>query len=291
MTESITVQGRLLRSWELAQIGQWLAEHPHWSRWRLSQHLAVEWNWRNGAGQLKDMAARSLLLKLQGRGLVKLPARRRTAFKRMGRIQKAQVSWDTRRIECELAELGPLQIKEVSGQPEERSRFAAALAQFHYLGYGGTVGENLQYMVLNSQGRVLALCLFSAAAWKCQARDQFIGWEPESRERSLPWITNNSRLLILPWVKVAQLGSWMLSRVVSRLSQDWQLKYGHGLALVETFVQRDRFEGTIYQAANWRRVGASTGRTRQDPDNKLQVPIKDIYLYPLRRDFREVLRT
>jgi hypothetical protein len=288
--ESITVQGRLLRSWELAQIGQWIAEHPHWSRWRLSQHLAWEWNWRNGAGQLKDMAARSLLLKLQGRGLVKLPARRRAAFKRMGRVQKAQAPWDTRLIECELAELGPLQIKEVSGLPKERSRFAAALAQFHYLGYSGTVGENLQYVVLNSQGRVLALCLFSAAAWKCQARDQFIGWEPESRERSLPWITNNSRWLILPWVKVAQLGSWTLSRVVGRLSKDWQLKYGHGIALVETFVERDRFEGTVYQAANWVRVGASAGRTRQDPDNKLQVPIKDIYLYPLRRDFREVLR-
>lgn len=274
----------------MAQIGQWMAEHPHWHRRRLSEHLAQEWNWRNGAGRLKDMAARSLLLKLEARGLIQLPPRRRTPFNRMGRVQRVRTDWERSPIECRLDELGALQVKEVSSDSAARKLFAGALAQFHYLGYRGSVGENLQYVVLDSQERWLALALFSAAAWKCRDRDEFIGWEPRQREGHLPWIVNNSRFLILPWVKVPQLGSWTLGQLRRRISADWQKKYGHGLALLETFVERDRFKGTIYQAANWVKVGTSVGRTRQDRCQTLRVPVKDIYVYVLRRDFREVLR-
>jgi hypothetical protein len=88
---------------------------------------------------------------------------------------------------------------------------------------------------------------------------------------------------------VPRLGSWILGRVLRRLSVDWQAKYGHPILLVETFVERERFRGTVYQAANWQRVGSTQGRTRQDRYSTLHVPVKDIYVYPLVRHFREEL--
>jgi hypothetical protein len=163
------------------------------------------------------------------------------------------------------------------------------LAEFHYLGYRGTVGENLQYMVTTESGRLLACLLFGSAAWKCKSRDGFIGWNPEQRQRNLHLLTDNTRFLILPFVQVPHLASWMLGRVLRHLSADWQSKYGHPILLVETFVERERFAGTSYKAANWLPLGSTAGRSRQDRRHTLQVPVKDVYVYPLVRRFREGL--
>ncbi len=289
MTPPLKVQGRDLSAADLAGIGQLLAEHPSWSRWRLSRHLAAAWNWRNAAGQLKDMAARSLLLKLQQRGLLQLPARRQVPVNRMRCVPPVQNQWPQAPLEGPLATVQPLTVREVSADPKGRRLFAEGLRQFHYLGHGGTVGENLQYLVSDGQERPLALLLFGSAAWQCQPRDRFIGWEPRQRERHLGLLTNNTRFVILPWVKVPHLASWTLGQVTRRLSQDWQAKYGHPIVLVETFVERQRFVGTAYRAAGWQCLGPTTGRTRQDRDHSTEAPLKDIYVSGLGGGFREVL--
>ncbi len=283
------VQGRCVREPDLEQIRQWLSQHPDWSRWRLSREVATQWGWRNGAGQLKDMAARTLLVKLHERGLIGLPRRRQVPTNRM-RCHAGEQLAGKDPITCALSELGPLVVEEVSTQPQRRAWVAAALGQFHYLGFGGAVGENLQYVVRDGQERELACLVFGAPAWKCQDRDQFIGWSTEQRQRNLGLIVNNSRFLILPWVRVPHLASWTLGRVSRRLAQDWQAKYGHPVVLAETFVERERFRGSAYRAANWQAVGATAGRTRQDCHRCIQTPVKEIFLYPLRRDFREVLQ-
>ena len=151
------------------------------------------------------------------------------------------------------------------------------------------LGVVLQRIVRDAKDRPLAFLLFGSAAWKCQDRDRFIGWTPEQREKKLGLLTNNTRFLILPWVQVPELASGTLAAVLRRLSSDWQRKYGHPITLVETFVERDRFAGTAYRAANWKKVGQTTGRTRQDRCYSIQAPVKDIYLYPLGRRFREEL--
>jgi hypothetical protein len=289
MSESLTVQGRLLATEDILRIRQLIAENRNWSRRRLSEALSVEWDWRNGSGQLKDMAARSLLLKLDARGLIELPARRRTPSNRMTDRREPRRIWDLTPVTGTFRELGPLIVQEISGNAAERTRVAAALAEFHYLGFRGTVGENLQYTVTDATGRLLACLLFGAAAWKCQARDQFIEWTREQREQRLFLIANNTRFLILPFVNVPHLASWILGQALRRLSRDWQRKYGHPIVLVETFVERDRFAGTSYRAANWTRFGSTTGRSRQDRQHRIQVPVKDVYLYPLHRRFREEL--
>jgi hypothetical protein len=163
--------------------------------------------------------------------------------------------WDRTPRDSSLEELGTLEVREGSAQSASREELRAALAQFHYLGFGGTVGENLQYLVLDRRGQMLGGLQFGSAAWKCRDRDQFIGWKAARREANLWRMTNNTRFLILPWVRVAHLGSWILGQVLRRVSTDWEGKYGHGFVLVETFVERDRFRGTVYQAANWQRVG------------------------------------
>ena len=291
MTESLTIQGRRLSPAELQGLRQWVGENPHWSRWRLSRELATRWDWRNGAGVLKDMAARTLLVKLARRGLIALPERRQVPTNRMrcGAPPAMELPELSEPIAGPLAQLAPLNLQEVSGQRTSRAWVKEALARFHYLGFGGAVGENLQYVARDNQGRPVACLVFGAAAWKCQDRDQFIGWSAQQRIDNLRLIANNHRFLILPWVRVPQLGSWILGQVAGRIAQDWQNKYGHPVVLLETFVERERFRGTVYRAANWQRVGVTKGRTRQDRHTSIQAPVKEVYLYGLRRRFREAL--
>jgi hypothetical protein len=289
MSEALLLQGRCLQPADIAWTRQLIAGNPGWSRRRISEAMASAWDWRNRSGQLKDMAARSLLLKLEARGLIRLPARRQTPGNRMARIPVWDADCDTSPVVGSLQELGPLTIQEVSADGTMHHRCAAALARFHYLGWSGAVGENLQYTICNEAGRLLSCIAFGSAAWKCRARDEFIGWSAVAKQQQLHQVTNNSRFLILPFVQVPHLASWILSHVLGRLSADWEAKYGHRIVLVETFVDRERFRGTCYRAANWIHTGATAGRSRQDRGHTLQVPVKDVYVYPLRRKFRQEL--
>lgn len=290
MNEALIVQGRKIETGDIERIRQLLAQNPAWSRRRLSQVLASEWDWRNGCGQLKDMAARSLLVKLGERGYIQLPARRQQPTNRMARQALASSAvWDCTPVRGTLRDAGALTVREVSTDDAARGQCAGALAQFHYLGWGGTVGENLQYAVTNDAGRLLACMAFGSPAWKCAARDAFIGWTASQRQQQLHRITNNTRFLILPFVQIPHLASWILGQVLRRLSADWDAKYGHPIMLVETFVDRSRFRGTCYRAANWIQTGTTVGRSRQDRTHSLSVPVKDVYVYPLAWRFRQEL--
>ena len=290
MNGALVVQGRKIEAADIEHIRELLVKNPTWSRRRLSQALAAEWGWRNGCGQLKDMAARSLLVKLDARGYVELPPRRQTPTNRMMRRRSiAAGEWDATPVTGTLRSVGRLTVREVSTEDRAREQCAAALRQFHYLGWGGAVGENLAYTATDEAGRLFACMVFGSPAWKCAARDGFIGWNAEQRQRHLHRITNNTRFLILPFVRIPHLASWIFGQVLWRLSADWDAKYGHAIALVETFVDRERFAGTSYRAANWIRTGATSGRSRQDRTHSLRVPVKDVYVYPLDRRFRHEL--
>jgi len=293
VNEPSLIQGRQIGATDLEQVRQLLAGHPEWSRRRLSQHLATLWDWRNPAGQLKDMAARTLLLKLEQRGWITLPARRQVPSNRMRhkRMPAFQVPVAESPVLEELNGLLPLEITEVSRLTHSRALFEDLLHRHHYLGYRSPVGENLQYLVSNRHGQPLACVLFGAAAWQCADRDEYIGWDAATRGQGLHLIANNTRFLIPSWVRVPHLASHLLSRVARRLSRDWQTKYGHPIYLLETFVQRDRFAGSCYRAANWQRVGQTKGRSRQNrPDGRRYgLPVKDVYLYPLHPRFRSRL--
>jgi hypothetical protein len=293
MPESFLCQGRVVQPADIPWLQSWINDHPSWSRYRLACELCKLWDWSTPTGQLKDFAARSFLLKLMARGLITLPPVRTEKQRVRGYaspIPAPHVSLQQPSIiASSLAELTPLSlIIPASGSPEEHLCHHY-LATHHYLSFQRTVGENLKYMVRDCHGRDLACMLFGAAAWKTKPRDQFIGWTDAIRTRRLAGVANNTRFLILPWVRVPHLASHLLAISMRRISADWQHKYGHPLHLIETFVERDRFRGTCYQAANWKLVGQTTGRSRQDRYSTMRVPIKDIYLYPLTPRFRELL--
>lgn len=287
MSSEWILQGRILSAADLAQIRAWRAAHPSWHRTRLSRELCTRWGWRNGVGQLKDMAARSLLLKLEARGWIELPPRQgpsvnhRRNHRPVGEVP-APVG-----IQVPLASLEPLKVVLVAPGSVEAPLFRSLLQHHHYLGHRNCVGENLKYLVRDGQGRPLACALFGSAAWQCQPRDAFIGWTPQARQRHLGLVTNNTRLLIPDGVRVPHLASHLLRRITRRLSRDWQARYGHPIHLLETFVESDRFAGTSYRAAGWVRVGATTGRGRNG--SAPQESIKEVYLLPLSADFRSRL--
>ena len=288
LTQSI-IQGRHLSVPELAQIRTLLAEHPSWHRTRLSRELCALWDWRNEAGRLKDMACRTLLLKLQARGWIGLPPRQRASVNGWRNRRPAEVPHDVAPLDADLESLRPLRVEPVNPGNSQAALFGFLLQRHHYLGHRNCVGENLKYVVCERHGRPLACLLFGSAAWRCQPRDAFIGWSSAERRGHLRLLTNNTRFLVLPWVRVPHLASHILSRITRRLSGDWQEKYGHPIDLLETFVERDRFAGTCYRAAGWIPVGATTGRGRNAPGWVPQRPVKEVFLQPLRADFRRRL--
>ena len=288
MLEAETIQGRRISGVEITEIRGLIEANPLWSRRRLSQEVAQRWQWYAPSGQLKDMAARTLLLKLQARELIVLPKRRRAPVTRGPEAGPDLFdSLPAEPVVVSLSALRPLQIQVVAPKQPDYHRFHRYLSQHHYLGHRGPVGENLGYLIRSCAGVDLACLLFGAAAWQCAPRDRWIGWSAEQRAQGLPLIANNSRFLILPWVRVAHLATHILAQIAQRIAADWQRRYHHPLYLLETFVQPDRFRGTCYQAANWVRVGQTTGRTRQSQrhrDNAVHAPVKDVYLYPLTAD-------
>jgi len=289
MIAETVIQGRRIGAAEIGLVRHLLGEHQDWHRTRLSQELCAAWNWRNGSGRLKDMAARTLLLKLEQRGLIVLPPRQSTANNAARNRSLCLLDHDQTPVVGSLRDRLPLSIGVVDGDAEQLAIFKSLIAQHHYLGLRNTVGENLKYLIRDSGGRLLGALLFGSAAWQTKPRDAFIGWSVQARRAGLSCITNNTRFLIPEWVRVPHLASHILSRVSRRIDADWQEKYEHRIHLLETFIDRSRFLGTSYRAANWIRVGQTQGRTRNGPRGAPPAPIKDVYVYPLSKNFRREL--
>ena len=282
MDQEIELQGRRITATELGWLRGWIEEHPQWSRKRLARELCQRWQWVDGQGRLKDFAARSLLLKLDARGAVKLPALR-LHYRRLPRGGPTWESWEEPVAwEASLPEISPIRLERVMPGTEANRRWRFYLHRYHYLGLA-VVGENLGYLARDAQGREVACLLFGAAAWRCAPRDRALGWSSQERKERLSRVVNNTRFLVLPWVRVKYLASWVLGQVARRIELDWQHKYGHGLDWLETFVDRERFRGSCYRAAHWRWVGQTQGRSRQDRDHQLRVSVKDVYLYALKK--------
>jgi len=274
------IQGRLVQAEEIDWLREWMGLHPQWSRKRLARELCLQWQWYDGRGRMKDFAARSLLLKLEAQKFITLPPLQ--ASKRRARRGVAALAhWqDPPVLGAVLEQVQPLRIELVKAGTADQRAWAFYLERYHYLGLR-VVGENVSYLVRDNRQREVACLLFGAAAWCCASRDRTLGWGPKERQERLSEIANNTRFLILPWVRVPHLASHVLGRVARRIDKDWREKYGHGLRWLETFVERERFAGTCYRAANWQCVGQTQGRSRQDREHCTRVPVKDVYLYAL----------
>lgn len=283
------MQGREVTATDIELIRALLAAHPARGRTPLSEELCRRWDWRNARGQLKDMACRTLLLKLERAGHIRLPPRLRPSSNGLRNRRPPAAPPACEPIRAALRDLLPLSVGVVAPGSDDARLFNGLLAHEHYLGHRNTVGENLRYLVRDRHGRPVACALFGSAAWKCADRDAFLGWDRHTRERNLQRLTNNTRFLIPAWVQVPHLASHVLGLIARRIRADWQAKYGHPIHALETFVDRSRFKGTCYRAANWLRLGETRGRTRNDRAHRIRTAAKDVYLYPLVADLRREL--
>lgn len=269
------------------QIRQMIQNNPDWHRSRISIELCELWNWKNPAGKPKDISCRDMLRDLEKAGKIVLPpARHITRIAGAGSEKIEYMEHNTELVETDLCRLTPIKIEIVQAK-EDIKIFKSYIAQYHYLGYDRSIGENMKYMIRSNNDVPLICMMFGAAAWRCRPRDEYIGWNDTQRRAGLSLITNNVRNLVFPWIHVPNLASHALAAVTRRLSDDWQDKYGHPVFLLETFVERDRFRSVFYKAANWTNVGSTTGRGRNSTTMQPTLPIKDIWLYPMCSAFRD----
>jgi hypothetical protein len=288
MSNGMVIQGRSISSDDIELIREMIVTNPSWRRSRISQELCNKWAWSNHLGQPKDMACRSMLLKLEAKGYITLPERAAYPLHGLKPRSVSDIPHDTSPIEASLKDLLPLSIEIVKAK-DSLSLFSYLLTRYHYLSYSVTVGENMKYLIRDKLGRPVSCVLFGSSAWKVACRDGYLGWTKECRQSKLHLVTNNMRFLVMPWVRVAHLASHILGKIARRIQKDWVERYGHSVVLLETFVDTSRFRGTCYRAANWHYVGKTKGRSRNDRYNNMRVPVKDVYLYPLSSHFQEIL--
>jgi hypothetical protein len=284
-----TIRRRRIGSQDLLLIGDLIRTDGHRGRSYISNRLCELWDWRQNNGRFRQIACRHLLRRLESKGLVKLPPMLKPA-RRAGYENRVPALdlLDRSRLAGPLPAMREeLRIDLVEGAEAARL-FKGLIGTYHYLGYQQAKGAQVKYLVTYRERPVVCLS-FGPAAFKVAARDQWIGWSVPQRQARLAWVVNNDRFLLLPWVAVPNLASFVLSRCLRRLRSDWQRVYQQDLVLAETFIERDRFRGCCYTAANWTCIGESCGRGRNDRFRQESLPIKTHWIYALRPDFRQVL--
>jgi hypothetical protein len=233
------------------------------------------------------MACREVLLTLSRSGLITLPPRINNANNEKRNRSIPVVKIDQIPLQDRLGNLAPVELKPVRNTKLE-PLYNSLIHQHHYLGYRQIVGNHLKYIAFIDQ-RPVACLGWGSAAWKVKSRDNFVGWNPNSRRDNLHFVANNTRFLILPWISVKCLASKILALNARRICDDWRQTYNYPLYLLETFVEKNRFQGTCYKAANWILTGQTKGTAKKGHHHLFHGNIKDVYLYPLRKDFRKKL--
>jgi hypothetical protein len=274
-------------SWSDLQWIQSLVAGSELTRAQLARRVCEQMHWVNPAGQLKAMSCRVAMLRMERAGLIALPKPRHRDSNQSRRTLERVISPPEHRPDPKILGLKSLRLELVQNR-SARESYQALLEQHHYLGYKPMAGAQLRYLIWNQDWLVGGLG-FGAAAWSIAARDRWIGWPPAQRQRQLHYVVNNQRFLILPWMRAPHLASCVLGKAARQLSQDWQDRYAYQPVLLESFVDQERFSGSSYRAANWRCVGQTQGRGKLEKHHRQIVPIKWIFVYPLRDDFRTLL--
>lgn len=282
----LTIRGRTFSHEELLQIRAIVATSPGEHRRSLSKKICEAMAWRQTNGRLKDRSCRDVLLKLDAAGFLHLPPRRRPPTCR----QPIPITADTdprpapvfgpRDVDAEC-----FQIVSRDANSAESRLWNEYVERYHYLRYGIPVGAHIKYFV-HVRDEPIALMAFGGAAWRTAPRDRWVGWSSQQREANLHLVVNNTRFLILPWIRIDNLASRLLSLATKRVPQDWNRLYAYRPLLVETFVHADRHAGTCYRAANWINAGITQGRGKTDRFKTFSLPKKLVFLHPLVSDAR-----
>lgn len=286
-------KGRRFTPRELALIREVVESCSGLSRKELAQTVCELLGWKRPSGRLKAQECWEFLDRLEASGTLALPEKQRR--RPLGSHTSVPVTArgePGRDLVGDVGEFAPIEVEPVE-TPDQRLLFRELVGRHHYLGHKVPFGAHLRYLVFASRPeRVVVGCVqFSSPAWRMAVRDAWIGWDDATRERNLPRVVNNSRLLILPWVRVTNLASRLLSLVLERLRPDWRRRYGVEVSLVETLVDTRRYHGGCYRAANWIALGETAGRGRMDREHlRHGAATKTVLVYPLVKDAARKLR-
>jgi hypothetical protein len=307
-TNGVSVCGRFFTNSDIALIDDFIERHPTACRSDIAAWTAQALGWISPNGRLKEMSCRVALLKLAALGEIHLPPPRKGNGNRKPFQAEPTIAVPESDLFLSLGDLPGLQLRPVESREDSRL-WNEAIHRFHYLGYKRLPGAQLRYLLEarefkggnlrapssafsgqpNHTAVLLGVLGWGASAWKVAPRDRWIGWTDSQRKERLQLIVNNARFLILPWVRCQNLASWALSQCARRLPLDWERRYAYRPVLLETFVECQRFKGSCYKAANWKYLGETQGRGKLDRYRRRELPVKQILVYPLRHDCREVL--
>ncbi len=280
--------GRVFTAREIQWMRQLIVANPRYNRLALSKIVCDRLQWLRPNGQPKDMSCRVAMLRMHRDGLITLPPAQKRNGNGNFQPKLTGVSEPQKPVSLPAGNLGKLLLQPVS-TPKDSSLWNELIERYHYLGYKPLPGAQIRYLVFSAAADLLAVLGFGAAAWCLAPRDRFIGWSPKQRTANLHLIVNNARFLILPWITSPNLASRILSDAAKQLPSDWHARYHYKPLLLETFVQKNRFKGTCYRAANWIHLGQTQGRGKLDRYNEYSLPIKDVFIYPLHKSYRQIL--
>lgn len=290
MNEPITHCGKQFSNDELQLISNVVKHYNGLSRMALAHTVCELLQWRRSAGGLKARECREFLERLDSEGVIRLPPKRST--KPVGSRTHVPISTagePAAQLQGKVGAFEPIVLEPVQNE-QQQLLFRELVGRYHYLGYAVPFGAHQRYF-FHSGTRMLGCMQFSSPAWRMAVREYWIGWDEPTRRSNLQRVINQSRFLILPWVRIDNLASVMLSRALHRLSRDWEARYGVEPLLVETLVDESRYSGHCYRAANWIRLGQTTGRGRMDKDHQREgASPKAVWVYPLVADAAKRLR-
>jgi len=285
------VSGRAFSGAEVEQIQETVRVFSKLSRWELAQTLCEHLGWVTAKGQYKVESCLKALRRWEALGLIQGPAPRRYEPRKKEPLRPSEETEAAVEVVGRVEDFEPIELEGVEQRPQVEL-WNQYVGRYHYLGYQRPFGAHQRYFIVSRQNlpRRLGCLLFAASAWAVGVRDEWIGWSARARTQRLNWVVNNSRFLIFPWVRIANLASRALGLAARQVGQDWQRRYGYRPVLLETFVDPQRYRGTCYRAANWVELGMTVGRGRLDRHKRYGSTRKLVYVYPLRADFRSVLK-
>jgi hypothetical protein len=260
-------------------------EHP--TREAIARTVCQSLAWVKPNGGPKLVTAKVALLRMHRDGIIDLPPPLHGNGNGHWHPQPTSATDPGPLLTGTRRDLGTLTLHRVACRNDSRL-WNELIERYHYLGHTPLPGAQIRYLI-RSENHLLGAIGMGAAAWKVAPRDRFIGWTPAQREKHLHLVINQARFLILPWVRVKNLASSILGLLVTQVASDWDELYAYRPVLMETFVEQNRFRGTCYRAANWIYVGHTQGRGKLDIHKLKDKPIKDIFLFPLERNFRNIL--
>lgn len=281
------LMGRDFTVGELKLIKEIVELYPNLSRSELSKTICENISWQAANGKNKHNSCLKVLEKLHEAGYVKLPPLNIRKFHNKRKIAITAQTDAGESVQGRVDQYGKIKISTV--EADTRGLWNEYVHRYHYLGYKAPFGLHQKYFIIGHRGQILGCMLYSSSAWALECRDQWIGWGVRQRVRNLHRIINNSRFLILPWIRLKNLASHALALAQKRVVCDWEHRFGYKPLVIETFVDADRYKGTCYRAGNWIYIGKTKGRGRADRYHQGLSSTKEVYMYILDADFRQEL--